>query len=74
MSEDSIFIVKDEQYLLRSKRKRLRKKKKNCLYCSLFMYVRVHIDNILSFLPPQSQILADALEITQWKWTIKVSD
>ena len=40
MSEDSIFIVKvdSEQYLLHSKQKRLRKKKQR-LYCLLFMYV-----------------------------------
>ena len=38
MSDDSIFIVKVEQYLLRSKRKSL---KKTRLYCLLFMYVSV---------------------------------
>ena len=36
MSEDSIFIVNVEQYLLCSRRKRL---PKTCLYCLFFMYI-----------------------------------
>ena len=40
MSEDSIFIVKVEQYLLRSKRKSL---KKTRLYSLLFMYMYVSV-------------------------------